>query len=299
MGDYDRSSKWLIQHHGDSLLRLAGVGPVAAWRPLQAEVVQPGQLPDGLLEVQIAAGGVPDLFVLELATYPEGRVVEQLLRDTLLVLLDRKRVPEVIVIVLHPKGQMAVPAVYQQDSRLALAGVTVRWRVVEVWNLSAEELLQTGDPGVVPWVPLARFEGPPAPLLERCRDIIERAAPEDERVNLLAVTQVLARLRYNDLGLLSILGGRRVMIESPLIQELVSEAEARGEARGEVRGEARGEARGQHRALMTVLRTRFRAVPAEVEAALAALEDEAVLTSLIEHATQCRSMAAFRSRIPS
>ena len=38
---YDKSSKWLIQHHGDSMLRLAKVERIAAWRPAQAEVVQP------------------------------------------------------------------------------------------------------------------------------------------------------------------------------------------------------------------------------------------------------------------
>ncbi|MGO9471463.1 MAG: hypothetical protein ACLQIB_42660 [Isosphaeraceae bacterium] len=39
MHEYDKSSKWLIQHHGDSILRLAGVRDIIAWRPLQAELV--------------------------------------------------------------------------------------------------------------------------------------------------------------------------------------------------------------------------------------------------------------------
>jgi hypothetical protein len=39
--DFDRTSKWMIQHHGDALLRLGGVEQIAEWRPLQAEVVQP------------------------------------------------------------------------------------------------------------------------------------------------------------------------------------------------------------------------------------------------------------------
>jgi hypothetical protein len=43
---YDRSSKWLIQHRGDALLRLAGVEGIRAWRALQAELVQPRQLPE-------------------------------------------------------------------------------------------------------------------------------------------------------------------------------------------------------------------------------------------------------------
>ena len=50
MHEYDKSSKWLIQHHGDSILRMAGIVGIETWRPLQAEVVQPRQLPDGLIE---------------------------------------------------------------------------------------------------------------------------------------------------------------------------------------------------------------------------------------------------------
>ena len=44
-----------------------------------------------------------------------------------------------------------------------------------------------------------------------------------EKANLLEVTQVLSSLRYNDVGLLSILGGRNAMIESPLLQEFVAD----------------------------------------------------------------------------
>jgi hypothetical protein len=76
MHDYDRGSKWMIEHFGASILRLAGVHDVTAWRALQAEVVQPRQLPDGLLEVRLAGRTEPDLFVLELATYPEPRLRE-------------------------------------------------------------------------------------------------------------------------------------------------------------------------------------------------------------------------------
>jgi hypothetical protein len=30
MHEYDKTSKWLIQHHGDSILRLAGVRDITA-----------------------------------------------------------------------------------------------------------------------------------------------------------------------------------------------------------------------------------------------------------------------------
>ena len=96
---YDKSSKWLIQHHGDSMLRLAKVERIAAWRPAQAEVVQPRRLPDGLLEVRLEGETEDDLFLVEVATYPERRVGQQMTDDLLLVYLDRGQLPEALTLV--------------------------------------------------------------------------------------------------------------------------------------------------------------------------------------------------------
>src|SRR5262249_9098614 len=46
---------------------------------------------------------------IEIATYPELRTAEQALRDLLLVDLVRDEVPDVIVVVLRPKGRLRVP----------------------------------------------------------------------------------------------------------------------------------------------------------------------------------------------
>jgi len=46
---------------------------------------------------------------------------------------------------------------------------------------------------------------------------------EYEHENMLAVTQILAGLRYNDPRLFELLGGREVVIESPVLQEFVAE----------------------------------------------------------------------------
>ena len=53
--------------------------------------------------------------------------------------------------------------------------------------------------------------------------LIERDAPRDEHENRLAVTQILAGLRYNDPRLFQVLGGREPTIESPLLQEFGAE----------------------------------------------------------------------------
>jgi hypothetical protein len=239
MAQFDRSSKWLVQHHGDALLRLAGVEDITAWRPLQAELVQPGQLPDGLLEVETASQPGPDLYVVEIATYPEQRLVRQLARDALLVYLDRDRLPEVLALLLRPKGRLQIPEQITAASAAGWTELRLRWRVVRLWEVEA--------------------------------------------ANLLAVTQVLTGLRYNDPRLLAILGGRQVMIESPVLKEL--EAEWKAEA--------------TTRAILRFLRARFGALPAELEAEILGLRDEARLDALLESAARCDSLEAFQASLPS
>jgi hypothetical protein len=98
----------------------------------------------------------------------------------------------------------------------------VRWKVVELWTISAADMLAASDVGQVPWVPLAQFDGPPEPIFQECRTRIDRDAPPDEHENLLAVTQILAGLRYNDPRLFQLLGGREAMIESAVLQEFLA-----------------------------------------------------------------------------
>ena len=129
---FDKSSKWLIQHHGDSMLRLAKVKNIRAWRPAQAEVVQPRRLPDGLLEVRLEDETEDDLFLLEVATYPERRVGKQLTGDLMLVYLDRGELPEAVTLVLRPKGKYRIPRSRNLRSRHGLSSCRLKWRVVEL-----------------------------------------------------------------------------------------------------------------------------------------------------------------------
>jgi predicted transposase YdaD len=276
---YDRSSKWLLTRHGNSLLWLGQITAIRSWRAVQADVVQPRRLPDGLLEVVLADRSEPDLFLIELSTYPERRVNVQMLRDAMLVYLDRNGMPELLTLVLQPRGNVRLTGTHTVESRLGLLRMQIAWRVIEVWTLSAEELLAANDVGLVPWVPLTQFDGPPEALLQRCRERIDQQAPPEEHDNLLAVTQVLGRLRYNTNLLMSIFGGSRVMIESPLIQELVGQA--------------------RQKDILRALKNRFGADLAEIVVALQPVLDEDKLDELFDWAMQCPDLASFRARLTS
>ncbi|OAI42273.1 hypothetical protein AYO40_00065 [Planctomycetaceae bacterium SCGC AG-212-D15] len=287
--DYDRSSKWILQHHGNAVLMLGGVRDIRSWRPLQADVVQPRQLPDGLLEAACGDEGTADLYVVEIATYPEDRVAEQALRDAIMVFLDRRRLPEVLTLVLRPRGRKRVQGSSKETSARAWSRLRFRWKVVELWTLPAERLLRAKDIGLIPWVPLSRFDGPAKPIIQECRARIDDCAPAEQRANLLAVTQVLTRLRYNDAGLLSILGGTQAMIDSPLIRELTSKAKEEGIQAGIVK------ARKQD--VIRVLSARFGPLPAAISARIEKVPAGVDLEELIDWAARCTDLNAFRTRL--
>jgi hypothetical protein len=66
--DKDKSGKWLIQHHGDAILRLGGVTDFVRWQAAQAELVLPTGLPDGLLYGWRAGHNRPESYLIEIAT---------------------------------------------------------------------------------------------------------------------------------------------------------------------------------------------------------------------------------------
>src|SRR5438270_434209 len=87
-------------------------------------------------------------------------------------------------------------------------------------------ILRLGGIGLIPWVPLANFQGSPEQIVSRCRAHIDHAASSadpSEHEDLLAVTQFLLPLRYDKGSALldrlrDLLGGQKAMIESPIYQ---------------------------------------------------------------------------------
>jgi hypothetical protein len=202
----DRGSKWLLEHHGDSVLRLAGITGFERWRPAPTELVHPLESPDSVLEVFFPGREEPDPVIVEIATYPERRANDQMARDAMVVFLGRRVLPTLLTLVLHSKGNLRLTGDHEWTCRSGRTRLSLQWQVIELWTLSADDLLAADDIGLIPLVPLAHIDGSPDVMLRRCRQRIDRA-PEEEQENLLAVAQVMAQMRYNDAGLLSIFGG--------------------------------------------------------------------------------------------
>jgi hypothetical protein len=278
---YDRSSKWLIEHHGDTILRLAGVRDLDSWRPLPPELVQPRKLPDGLIEARRRDHPEPGLFVVEISTYADEALAEQLVRDVTLVYLDRRVLPEALLLVLAPKGNLAAPESSTRSSPEGWTGWAARWKTVRLWEIPASDLLDQHDVGLIPWVPLTRSDHAPEALFTLCRERIDADAPREEHENPLVVTQILAGLRYNDPRLFSILGGKRAMIASPVLMEFVNER---------ICAARRAD-------IIHFLTERFGAAAEDLAAEMEPIEDKRRLDELVKVAASCPDLAAFRERL--
>jgi hypothetical protein len=119
------------------------------------------------------------------------------------------------------------------------------------------------------------FDGPPEPLLQECRSLVDRKASSEEYDHLLAVSQVLGRLRYNKDMLQAFLGGPSPMIESPFFNDLVAER--------------------MHKSILRILNKRFGPVAPELAAKIQLLENEEQLDTLLDHAVMCPNLSAFAS----
>jgi hypothetical protein len=289
--DKDRSAKWMLTHHGDAILRLAGLTDFSSWKALQAETVAPRRLPDGLLEVRFADASQPSLVLVEIETYPDSDADRQVLEDLMLIAVDRNVVPEVVSLVLKPKGKLTVTGGAERVSARGGTRLGGSWPVVRLWELEAETLFGAGDAGLVPWVPLTKTTLPPEELMARCRERLVQVPNQTDRAGLMAVTQILAGLAFPDKRFLDLFGGAQAMIESPVLDEVKEILRKQYEAEFT--------AKATRRAIRATLEARFGVVPEARVAALDAVADEARLKELVRLAATCPDLDAFVAGLAS
>ena len=274
---FDMGSKWLLHNQGKGALLVGGFKDVQRIEPMPGEIVQNRKYPDGLLRVYLAGQRRPHHVLIEVATYSEERALRQALDDLTLSYQTLGSLPELLMLVLRPKGRFQISGKHEVRSKLGLSRLEAQWKPVELWTLPAAEFLVQSDVGVTPWVPLMHFDGPPESLLERCAEKIEREAHPKERADLLAVSQVMTGLRFPDPELLRLFGGKEPMIESPLLQKMRAET--------------------LQEAILVLLKDRFDTVPRNVNKPLREIIDEKKLQQLILQAAKCPDLEAFREAL--
>lgn len=276
---YDIGSKWLLHNQGKAALLVGGLKGVRSCEPMPGEVVQNRRLPDGLLQVILDKDPKTHHVLVEIATFPERRALKQSLDDLALAYSALGHLPELLMLILRPKGRFRIDGNHAIESELGFSRLAAVWRTVELWTLSAEDFLDSGDVGVMPWVPLMQFQGQPVETLERCAERIVREASPNQRTDLQVVSQVMTGLRFPDSALFDLFKGAQAMIESPLVQKWKAEA--------------------AHELVIDVLKERFGIVPRDLVQRIRKITNEKQLRRLNRHAVTCLDVDSFRTALSS
>jgi hypothetical protein len=275
--DKDRSSKWLIAQAAGSILKLAGFSGFTSWKHLSSEVVAPRRLLDGLIELRYPDRPEPALVLIEIESYPDADVDRQVFDDLALVWLEHRRVPDVVSLILKPKGHLQANGTAEQVSPTGSTRIGGSWPVIQLWDIPAEQLLDDGDVGLIPWVPLTRSDAPPDQLLGRCVERINTVTDDARRGALLAVTEIFAGLAFPGRRFANLFGGPTTMIESPVLDEAFALVEARSTRSN----------------IAEILDSRFGNIPPELTGRLLAVADQQRLKALVRFAAKCPDLPAF------
>ena len=101
----------------------------------------------------------------------------------------------------------------------------------------------------------------------------------------MVTTYVYADLRYDDKTVLSILGDRKMLAETPLIQQFINEGKLEGKIEGKIE------------AIYTVIESRFGSVPEGLSAKLAQIRDLDRLSDLLRLCSVCETVEAIEREL--
>lgn len=176
--------------------------------------------------------------------------------------------------VLHPGAHSPqLNGVYERGFPGEPPDVTLRYKVVRVWEVPPEQWL-TGGLGTVPLAPLGAVREAELPaVIDRMKERFEREAPRGEAADLWFATQFLMNLRYEGALIQSLLQGATNMEESEFYQNII----------------CKGKAEGLREAVLLVGRSRFGEPSAEAVTVLTALTDVEKLEELTARSLQVSS----------
>src|SRR5581483_11934328 len=103
---------------GKGALLVGGLKDVRRIEPMPGEIVQNRKYPDGLLRVFLAGEKKPHHVLVEVATYAEKRALQQAMDDLTLACGALGYLPELLMLVLRPKGTFRVGGKHEVRSKL-------------------------------------------------------------------------------------------------------------------------------------------------------------------------------------
>src|SRR5262249_40193981 len=218
------------------------------------KVIRVEDRPDWLLAVDFQAGHdavskLPDLLLYNSALFKRHGL----------------RVRSLLVLLHRGADSPQLTGLYERGFPGEPFDVALRYRVLRVWEVAAQQWL-SGGLGLVPLAPLGDVRQQDLPsVIASMKQRLEREAPPGQAADLWSATYILMGLRYERAVVQRLLQGVLTMKESVTYQAILEE--------GEAIGEAKGKAEEARKLIFLQGREKFGEPSAEAEAALNALSD--------------------------
>ncbi|MBE3560006.1 MAG: hypothetical protein IMW89_12375 [Ktedonobacteraceae bacterium] len=301
---WDHGTRALVRASPQAFTRL--VIPGAHYVRTRPEKLKTWQLEtDTLLEVTF--NDQPLLLHLEFQTYRDAEMPERLLRYNVLVRSEFGLPVLSCVIYLLKDGTVAArPLRWSVPSRREV--LLFDYEVLEIASLTPEELLQAGQPGLLPLLPLTK-EGARREIVKQMFDLLPPEQYKDlDLIGFTFASLVFRRLKAtNDLEWLqrSFSHMQDIIRETPvyewILQEGLEEGRKEGLEKGLKEGRKEGQKEGSLKALretlVEIVKVRFPALHELAKACVAVLEQPDALQKLTVQVSVARDEAEARQHL--
>ncbi|MEW6698056.1 MAG: hypothetical protein ACOY35_02215 [Bacillota bacterium] len=161
---------------------------------------------------------------------------------------------------------------------------------IDMNRLNAQDYLYRAPVGLVPFIPLMRYQEPVEELLIQCgRHIEEEILDPVEKANIYVALGTLAQLKLDRQVIMKIIEVSKVE-NSPFYDTL----REKWMAQGMEKGMEKGALKGKVDAILELLLDNLGNIPAEIEQRLSTVTSEQVLRQLLRKAAKVTSLEEFK-----
>jgi predicted transposase YdaD len=275
--EYDLIIKALVERYSSHFVHLVRGMPADRVERLEKEAVAVKRESDVLLNV--CEDGYEYIMLIEIQTRPDREIPLRLLEYT--AMQHREYRKPVYPVVLNLTGRPQEEG-YGFDC-LDLTVVAFSYRVINLADLPAEEVLRYGPVGIVPLVPLMRRQMPDEELMTHCARRI-REAPAEWVPDLYVGLALFAHLgKIPDEIILRNIEVSK-MEASPLFEGIREKWIAQGEQKG---------IQWVQDAVLDALDENLGGYPEDVAKQVREIKDVAVLKKLLRSAVRAKDIAEF------
>jgi predicted transposase YdaD len=251
---YDRLFKLASEADPRGLLHVAGIVGIdddAKVMPIERELVQKTLVVDQAFRIESAAG--VRIALTEAQTYWKWEVPQRLL-DYAMALVFRYGFPVDVVLIML--AERHAPQTLPEEIVKSLGGleVTLRYRIVRMWEIDGRSVLKMNRPEILPLVSMMAGDE---------SMVVDAGVALQASGGMVGDLLTLAGLRYDIDALERIRGSIRMIIREEILRESVyldivrDEAEAKGIEKGKAEGIEKGKAEGAAEMLRQFIEMRF------------------------------------------